>query len=841
MTTDKTVVRAPLLSQDPTADPRARLIEAPAIPIPAEDAPSEVWARYYTQALGWALTPIPRGVKGPIGVGWNQPRSQANPTGFVTDPDQAERVWRNDQNMGVVLGPSRLVSLDVDYTEGARVAFAAVGLDLEALLTLSIRIEGNPARAKILFRLPDGVELPTRKLTWPPKRAGEKAVPIVELRAGPLQDVLPPSGHPSTKRPYRWLRAPWDAAITEPPSELLALWRDWTTHHRTLLRACPWNPNGDTLPGDISAAARGFRGEQGDVVSELRKVVGLEPLLRDLGAKPSGGRRWLCPFHPDGSPSFWIYEAPDGTRLWVDGHGSGPVGVENAKGQTVGDVIDLYRFRHSVGFTEAVSALAREAGLSQPMVASGASRNGTSGRQPSSPTGPDRFRLTDYGNAERLVSRHGEDLRYCHPAKHWYAWDGRRWRFDDTGEVERRAKESVRSIYAELANVTDMEEAKALFKHSQSSEREPRIRAAIDLAKSEPGIYVLPADLDKDALLLNIENGTLDLRLPSGGPLRLHSREDLLTCLAPVAFDPIAECPTFIKFINYAMGQDQELVAYLQRVIGYCLTGSDVEQALFIFYGLGENGKSTLLRLLLYLMGDYAMQAPPDLLLVQRKDCHPTGVADLKGKRLVTGIETEAGAHLAEALVKQLTGGDKIRARRLYQNYFEFDPTHKVILAVNHRPVVRGSDHAIWRRIHLIPFTVKVAPEDKDPGLLAKLKEEAPGILRWALAGCAEWQDIGGLAPPAAVLAATDDYRREMDALGGFIDEMCVIDPKVRVLATALYQTYAKTCRDAREEPVSQTEFGTQLTERGFASERKGGKVWRIGLGLGANDGEGDT
>jgi putative DNA primase/helicase len=261
------------------------------------------------------------------------------------------------------------------------------------------------------------------------------------------------------------------------------------------------------------------------------------------------------------------------------------------------------------------------------------------------------------------------------------------------------------------------------------------------------------------------------------------------------------------------------------------LTGDTGEQCLLILHGSGANGKSVLLEVLGSMLGAYAKQAAPDLLLAKTQDRHPTEIADLFGSRLVTAIETSEGRRLAEALVKQMTGGDKMKARFMRQDFFEFDATHKLWLATNHKPQVRGTDYAIWRRIRLIPFEVTIPKEEQVKGLAGKLlAEEAPGILAWMVRGCLSWQRQG-LAPPSKVTEATEAYRKEMDVLQGFLDEKCVIHPTAQATASALFKAYQSWCEEAGEQAETQQSFGSRLTERGFIREKKGTIEW-YGIGL---------
>jgi len=424
--------------------------------------------------------------------------------------------------------------------------------------------------------------------------------------------------------------------------------------------------------------------------------------------------------------------------------------------------------------------------------------------------GASAFNLTDLGNAKRLVTRHGDDLRYVHPWGKWLAWDGRRWAVDATGEVERRAVETVASIYAEAANADDPDERKAIARHAERSEARGRIDAMIALARSRPGIPAMPDDLDADPWALNAQNGTIDLRT---GVLREHRREDLITKVMPVEYDAAAQAPIFERFLNRILPQEA-VRGFLQRAVGYAATGVAREEMLPILHGPGANGKSTLTGVLLETLGDYAIQAAPDLLML-KKGAHPTELADLFGARFVVCMENEEGRRLAESLVKHITGRDRLKARRMREDFWEFDPTHTVFLGTNHRPEVRGTDHAIWRRLKLIPFDVTIPEAEQDKTLPETLRGELPGIVAWVVRGCIEYQR-GGLGEPERVRDATKGYRSDMDPLEAFIDECCVVRPDVWCNFGDLYDAYTQWCEGAREYPVKKRRFADRLTERGL-------------------------
>ena len=443
---------------------------------------------------------------------------------------------------------------------------------------------------------------------------------------------------------------------------------------------------------------------------------------------------------------------------------------------------------------------------------------------------------TDLGNALRLVAQHGENFRHLAKSGTWLNYDGTRWTEDVTGEVVRRAKETVAQLYAEAAGQEDEEKRKTLAKHALRSESAQKINAMVKLGESELGIAVRHEDFDRDAYLFNVQNGTLDLKTGMLGP---HRREDMITRLAPVAHDPSATCPTFDAFLTRIFDGNMDLIRFLQRAAGYSLAAVTVEQVLFILWGGGANGKTTLLNALFEMMGDYATSAAPDVFLAHRKDTHPTAIADLEGRRLVGAVEVDEGSRLAENLVKQLTGGDRAKGRKMRQDFQEFIPQFKLFLACNHKPVIRGNDLAIWRRIRLIPFTVTIPPEEQDRNLPDKLRAELTGILRWAVEGCLSWQKEG-LGTPPDVTRATDSYRAEMDLLANFIADECVVSPTAHAGKEDLYGAFKKWAEENHEPVLTKRMIGMRLEERGFDSGRTGKRRFWIGIGLAADSGQED-
>lgn len=443
--------------------------------------------------------------------------------------------------------------------------------------------------------------------------------------------------------------------------------------------------------------------------------------------------------------------------------------------------------------------------------------------------------LSDLGNAERIARLHGRDLRWVEAWGAWLVWTGVRWERDQTGEAVRRACDAVRQIGAEAATLDHHDQRKALLAHAIKSESAGKIAAALQLLRAQPGIAVTVDQLDADPWLLGCPNGTVDLRT---GELRPAARADLITKLCGVPFDPEAAAPTWDAFLADVQ-PDDAVRAFIQRLAGYGATGVIREHVLPIHYGEGGNGKGVCSEALLAALGDYARQIPTDLLLTRNGEAHPTERATLWGCRLAAASELPSGRGLNEALVKQLTGGDTIAARFMGKDFFEFRPTHTLWVSTNHRPVIRESGNGIWRRVVLVPWTV--TPPAPDTTLPNRVRDELSGVLRWIVEGCLAWQREG-LAPPAAVQAATAEYRDESDVLGQFLAERTTAEAEyrgasVRAPASALYKAYQAWCLAGGIRPDTQTAFGRALGLRGFAPLKVGGgTVWRLGLRLRSDD-----
>ena len=439
-------------------------------------------------------------------------------------------------------------------------------------------------------------------------------------------------------------------------------------------------------------------------------------------------------------------------------------------------------------------------------------------------------RCTDAANADAIVSAHGNGYRYVCEWGTWLAWDGRRW--DRTGALQRvrhAALLTARECYArtrgrlveleterkrlanEMKKDDDIEDEikreLKLLKWFEQSQNASKLAAAVSILETR--LQVTLTQLDSDPWLLNVANGTIDLRTAE---LRAHDPLDLITQIADVTWSDDATCPTWDTFVHGAMGEQLDLVLYLQRWVGYAITGVTTEHALAFFHGGGSNGKSTFINTIRTMMGEYACAAPRDLLFEKRSDGHPTDLARLYGKRLA--ICAEIGEHtiLDEAKVKDLTGGDAVSVRRMREDFWDLIPTHKLAIAGNHKPTVRGDDHGIWRRIRLVPWLVQVDGARVDKHLPEKLRAELSGILRWAVNGALEWQRLG-LAEPDAVRQATKDYREENDALGEFFRIHVVFGAGERCARAELREKYEAWCEETGQAICGAKKIAQRLRE----------------------------
>jgi len=448
---------------------------------------------------------------------------------------------------------------------------------------------------------------------------------------------------------------------------------------------------------------------------------------------------------------------------------------------------------------------------------------------------PGLFPLTELGNAERIIHFHKDEIKHS-PERGWLLWDGARWAEDSGNQIEVIAAKTLRGLFLEARNASDKDLKNDILKWAKRCEsRNIRLNSIADV---KPHVNVQNDELDINPYLLNVKNGVIDLET---GKLLKHNPDHLMTKLAPVKYEADASAPRWEKFLQEIFitedgKTDYDVIRFMQKAIGYSLSGSISEEVIFFLTGSGGNGKSKFLEAVKDILGDYARQTNANTFIQKHNESGINNdIARLDKARFVSAVESEQGQQLAESLVKQLTGGDEIAARFLRKEYFEFRPEFKIFFSTNHKPIIRGTDDGIWRRIRLIPFNARFEGSKRDINLSDKLAKESPGILNWALEGFRLWK-VEGLAPPASIDQATKSYREDMDLIKPFLDERCIIDVKAREEAINLHRGYTSYCHSVGEIELSNRNFYRLLESRGF--ERRRGaknKMFFYGIALDEN------
>lgn len=450
--------------------------------------------------------------------------------------------------------------------------------------------------------------------------------------------------------------------------------------------------------------------------------------------------------------------------------------------------------------------------------------------KPAGPAGPtnllDDSTLTDTGLARRLALKGAGVIAYQEDQGRWLGYNGKHWQADNGSMAAEVQKAIGDDLWHEWVDAPPERRGRRdIHKFLCAAASNRTIRGAIALAQSEPALKTTSEQFDAQHHLFNVANGTLDL-----DAIRLmpHKASDRITHLSNIEFDPNACCPQWRQFVSDVMGGDEHLVRFLQKSAGILLTGDVSEQKLWMHYGDGANGKSTFLKTLETVLSTYAATAAPDMLVHKhnRSRDAENQYAILEGKRFLAAIEQDEGVRLSEATIKQLTGGDTVTARHLYGRPFTIQPTWKIHMAVNHKPVVKGNDNGIWRRVMVIPWEEQFTGSRADRNLSKKLLAELPGILNWCVAGYAQWK-AEGLQPPEKVLLATTAYQHESDTVRQWISEDCTSSPDLFSESRCLYQWYCRWCELGNERPVSHKMFGQQLDRLGYRSERPSSGPYR--------------
>jgi putative DNA primase/helicase len=435
----------------------------------------------------------------------------------------------------------------------------------------------------------------------------------------------------------------------------------------------------------------------------------------------------------------------------------------------------------------------------------------------------------DHLNAQRFLDRQRGLVRRSPQLGHWYIWNGAWFQEDQLDQVLEMAADTIDDLRMWVAEADDLEEFKRRSRHYEASSRAGRREALLDVAGTDPDVVVSVEQLDSHPYLLACLNGTVDLR---DGALRPASPADLLTRGVDVEYDPTATCARWESFISTTFNADSELIGFVQRLFGYCITGVIHDHVLPVLHGQGANGKSTLVGVIQDLLGDHAITAPDGLVIRHDHEPHPERIASLRGRRLVVSNELEAKAVLAEQTVKMLTGGDTLSARELYGRRFNFKPTHKVILVSNHKPKVHNTDHAIWRRIKLVPFEVIIPADQQDADLRRRfVSDHAPAILAWLVRGGVEWHR-DGLGSAAAVDLATAEYKSTQDTLGAFLDECTISVGPTKTKVGELFNVWRHWCERSNDRPGRQQDFKAALEDHGFTLESYQNVKYVLGLGI---------
>ena len=444
------------------------------------------------------------------------------------------------------------------------------------------------------------------------------------------------------------------------------------------------------------------------------------------------------------------------------------------------------------------------------------------------------YSLDDTGNAERMSDMFNEIIRYNYTDKKWMLYDKIKWTYDNSGIIYHLIDKSIEAMQAEkewyiqqdIKNGDDDKTLEKAFDRHYKKSRSNNSKKALE-REVQHYVPITPNSLDRHKMLLNSPTGVIDLNDFS---MRKATPKDYFTKSVNANFDKSAKCPLWDKFLERIFDGDRDLIRYVQKVIGYSLTGSTAEQCAFFLYGTGRNGKSTFLDVIRELFGDYARNIQPETIMIKNNNGINSDIARLKGARLVTTVEPNEGLRLNEGLLKQLTGGDIITARKLYAEEFEFKAEFKLFMATNHKPIIRGTDLGIWRRVHMIPFTVVIPEKEVDRQLTEKLMEELDGIFLWALRGVAMYHKEG-LKMPYAVQKAVDEYKKEMDVVSKFLDECTEKAYAKSVKASDLYTAYVNWCKQNGEWQMPNTKFAKEIMEKYDKVRRKTG-VYYVGMTL---------
>lgn len=757
----------------------------------------------------------------PCAPGGKKPACEHGCNDATRDAQRITGWWQHipNANIGVATGPSNLVVIDLDGDDG--LAAWAELLTQNGMHEMTVSSMTGRGGKHLWFRAPEGVTV---------RSSTRKLGPGLDVRAQGGYVVVPPS---VTEGEYEWIMSPEDVDFALLPQPLVDLLQE----QPRLSHDAPEDmdlPGGSRVDRWLAKALDRIRG------GNTRNVTGywLACQLRDDGMSLAEATPVMLSYAAAVNAmngSSHPYETDEARRSLLSAFSRdkrAPAAPPDAPPPPDDDLAppdwtdtEPPEFDVPPEYVEPETRPKPAPGVGAPedpwaegcfVIDAEVAQKLTS------------FPYTDEGNAQRFALLCASRCRHCREFG-WMYWDRTRWlKFADVN-AEASAKRVVRTLYAACGHIED-DKRKAFLKHAHATGASGRISGMIRLAEPEPTIMTAAPTYDRQTHVLNTLNGTVDLR---DGTLRKHDRDDRITKVAPVRYFRTAQAPRFEQFLYEVFDGKQGLIEFMQRAVGYTLTGETCEQCLFLCHGTGQNGKGVLLETLCNILGDYAGNLPFTALESKDRSAGGFDLADLPGQRLAISSETNRGVSINEARVKALTGQDRITAARKYGHPFTFQPVAKFWLAVNDLPRVRDDSHGFWRRIRLVPFTVTFDGDRTDQRLKEKLMAEAEGILAWAVAGAETWYKVG-LQPPAEVTRATDDYRQESDPLADFVETKCTLGEGFETLSSELYRAYTSWAEEnnlRHQETFSHVAFGKRMRNR-YATHRTVRGTNYEGIGL---------
>ncbi|SFG33441.1 phage/plasmid primase, P4 family, C-terminal domain-containing protein [Novosphingobium sp. CF614] len=763
-----------------------------------------------------AVCAIPLGRKGPTAIGWNLLENA------ITCPTAAATLTGN---VGLLHAWSGTMALDVDDWGAASEWLLARGVNLAQLFTASDRVEiasGRAGRAKLLFRLPAGLHTPVQTLQV---KGGDSGMTLefrcADASGNSMQDVLPPSIHPDTGKPYQWGGSGDWRNLPVIPEVLLQVWQG------ELAKRTKGSAPAAPLTVPPAFAPQSFAPHPGFATLEenLWGVTVVESALDHVSPDTD---------YPTWRNISWAImstgwkSAPQIVHGWSQ---CAPFRYDRAATDTL-----IRSFDPTRGITLAtLFHHAKQNGwttLQQYPLAVVSSPPQSSAPGYVTPYHPVDWSVHgDIRNARHFAAMFGGRMLYVHGHNEWLRWSNDRWVVCDQGQEIEAVKQAAQAMMADAAFSlsVDQDRGKGHVREAVAAHRISRMKAALELAQSGPGMSTGPADLDANPMLLGVGNGVVDLKV---GALIANRPEMLITRHCAADYDMAAACPRWLQFMSEVFGGDLATIDTVQRLLGYTLTGLNTEEIIVFCSGFGANGKSIFGNIVNRILASYSKVAPHSLLAARRRDDHgPRGdIAMLEGARLVSVNELPGGMQLDEQSVKALAGREPISARELYERFRTFEPQFTVWVRTNHRPIIKGDDDGIWRRIVVLPFRQKFEGPRCDKHLEAKLWAERDGILHWMIEGAGRYLALNSLAFSPTILAEQRQYRRDSDLLGEFLADCTVTDPAGRVPDKELFGRWRHWCDVNGHKAGGKATFTQRLAERGFPISRSNGDRFYSGV-----------